>query len=191
LTVLERILREKRTYVVALAVGLVANLAVYLLLVHPLSTNVSGAELRRERAEGNLRAAERAHKAAQATVTGLERAKADLQRFYRDVLPRDLSAAGRMTYLHLAQLARDANLRYERRTFSAEQVRDSKLDVLKMSMVLEGSYEDIRRFIYRLETTPDFVVLDQVALGPGRDAEGSLVLNLELSTYFRAVGDAR
>ena len=189
--VLERILKEKRVYVVALAIGLVASLAVYLLLIHPLGLSVSGAEVRRESAERNLRAAERAHKAALATVTGLGRAKADLQQFYRDVLPRDLSAAGRMTYLHLAQLARDANLRYERRTFSAEQVRDSKLDVLKMSMVLEGSYEDIRRFIFRLETAPDFVVIDQVALGPGRQAEGQLVLTLELSTYFRAVGDAR
>jgi len=191
LIVLERILKEKRVYVVALAIGLVANLAVYLLLIHPLTVGVSGAELRRENAERSLRAAERAHKAAQATVTGLGRAKVDLQKFYQDVLPRDLSTAGRMTYLHLAQLARDANLRYERRTFSAEPVRDSKLDVLKMSMVLEGSYEDIRRFIYKLETAPDFVVIDQVGLGPGREVEGLLVLNLELSTYFRAVGDAR
>jgi Tfp pilus assembly protein PilO len=191
LIVLERILKEKRVYIVALAIGLVANLAVYLLLIHPLRVSVSGAELRRESAERNLRAAQRAHKVAQATVTGLKHAKADLQQFYRDVLPRDLSAAGRMTYLHLAQLARDANLRYDRRTFSAGQVRDSKLDVLKMSMVLEGSYEDIRRFIYKLETAPDFVVIDQVGLGPGREVEGLLVLNLELSTYFRAVGDAR
>ena len=188
---LERILTEKRVYVVALAAGLIASLAVYLLLIHPLRVSVSGAELRRESAERNLRAAERAHEAARATVTGLARAKADLQHFYRDVLPRDLSAAGRMTYLRLAQLARDANLRYERRTFSAERVRDSELDVLKTSMVLEGSYEDIRRFIHRLETAPDFVVIDQVALGPGREAEGLLVLTLELSTYFRAAGDAR
>jgi len=190
-TVLERILKEKRVYVVALAVGLIASLAVYLLLIHPLRVSVSGAELRRESAERSLRAAERAHEAAQATVTGLGRAKADLQHFYRDVLPRDLSAAGRMTYLRLAQLARDANLRYERRTFSAERIRDSNLDVLKTSMVLEGSYEDIRRFIHTPETAPDFVVIDQVALGPGREAEGLLVLTLELSTYFRAAGDAR
>ena len=188
---LERILKEKRIWVAALAVGLVANLAVYLLLVHPLTVGVSNAELRRESAERNLRAAERAHEAAEQTVTGLGRAKADLQHFYRDVLPRDVSAAGRMTYLHLAQLARDTGLRYERRTFSAEQVRDSNLDVLKMSMVLEGGYEDIRRFIHRLETAPDFVVIDQVALGPGSEAQGLLALDLELSTYYRAASDAR
>src|SRR5512136_1527578 len=139
--VLQRILVAKRFFVGVLAAALVANVAAYLLLIHPLGVSVSSAELRREAARRNLRAAESAQKAAQAAVTGLERAKADLRQFYRDVLPRDLSAAGRMTYLRLAQLARDANLRYERRTFSAEQVRDSKLDVLKTSMVLEGSYE--------------------------------------------------
>lgn len=188
---LQRILFEKRLCVGALAVGLVANLAAYVLLIYPLGVSVSGAELRRESVQRSLRAAEREHKAAEATVTGLERAKADLQQFYRKVLPRDLSAAGRMTYLRLAQLARDNGLRYERRTFATDQVRGSNLDVLKMSMVLEGSYEDIRRFIYRLETASDFVVIDQVALGPGRDPEGLLVLTLGLSTYFRAAGDAR
>ena len=44
--------------------------------------------------------------------------------------------------------------------------RSSSMD---MTMVLEGEYRDVRRFIHKLETAPEFVVIDDVAPGAGRE----------------------
>ena len=51
-------------------------------------------------------------------------------------------------------------------------------------MVLSGTYADMRDFMYQLETAPEFVVIDNVQLAGG-DGDGSLVVTLDLSTYYR------
>jgi hypothetical protein len=51
-------------------------------------------------------------------------------------------------------------------------------------MDLAGSYANMRSFIHQLEIAPEFVVIDNVALTEGAD-EGTLVVNLELSTYYQ------
>ena len=55
--------------------------------------------------------------------------------------------------------------------------------------LLEMVYEDLRRFIYGLEKAPGFLIIDNVAIVPGR-AQDALVLTLELSTYYRMANDA-
>jgi hypothetical protein len=51
-------------------------------------------------------------------------------------------------------------------------------------MLLEGDYEHLRRFIYELETSPAFVIIDDVTLAQN-DPEKPLTLTLELSAYYR------
>ena len=53
--------------------------------------------------------------------------------------------------------------------------------------MLQGDYEGIRRFIYALETAPEFVIIDDVSLAQA-EANKPLTLTLELSTYYR-LGD--
>ena len=64
---------------------------------------------------------------------------------------------------------------------------DSTLTRLQIQMVLAGTYADMRDFIYQLETAPEFVVIDNVQLAEGGDGGGSLVVTLDLSTYYRDV----
>lgn len=186
---LRRILAEKRAFVLPIAIAAVANLAVYALVVFPLASAVAGGEQRAQAAQAALRAAERDQASAAALVASKDRAREELARFYGEILPADLSSAGRMMYLRLAQLARECNLRYERRMLDSERVHESSLGTLKMTMVLQGSYEDIRRFIHGLETAAPFVVIDSVALGQGPEPAGPLALNLQLSTFYRATDD--
>ena len=54
-------------------------------------------------------------------------------------------------------------------------------------MVLSGTYAEMRDFIYQLETAPEFVVIDNIQLAEGSEGTGSLVVTLDLSTYFRVV----
>ena len=54
-----------------------------------------------------------------------------------------------------------------------------------MTMVLEGEYRDVRRFIHKLETAPEFVVIEDVALVQG-EQNAPLTLTVKLSTYYKA-----
>ncbi|HVZ20345.1 MAG TPA: type 4a pilus biogenesis protein PilO [Vicinamibacterales bacterium] len=185
-TLLRRILREHRRTIAPLLAVLVIDVLAYGLLVYPLSSRVSNVTERTATSERALAAARRDYAQASGTLNGKSRAATELTTFYRDVLPADLTAARRQTFLSLNQLARDAHLHYVRGTNDTEQARGSTLARLKIEMELSGTYADIRAFIHRVETAPAFVVIDNVELAQASDSENVLTLKLELSTYYRA-----
>ena len=181
-----RVFREKRAVLVPLLFVALANLVVYLLGVAPLRARVTSAQSEADRAREDVKVAAAQLEDAQKTVTGKTRAAEQLRRFYEEVLPVDLAAARRVTHLELATLAREANLRVQRRDQSQEQDKDSALVRLDTEMVLEGSYGDLREFLYEIERSDDFVVVSGVTLGQRGQDSGDLVLTMSLSTYFRA-----
>jgi hypothetical protein len=100
-------------------------------------------------------------------------------------VPANLPAARRMTYATLPALARRTNVKYEqRRTDIEPPQKNARLGHLQIRMVLQGDYESVRRFVYALETAPQFVIIDDVTLVQG-EAGKPLTLTLALSTYFR------
>jgi Tfp pilus assembly protein PilO len=195
-----RILREKRRIVLPLAIALVANVLALVLVVYPLSRRVAGSEARATGAARDLAMATQATRAAQATLEGRARTDKQLETFYVDVLPRDQAAARHMTYLRMAQLARDANLEYSNRAFKPTHDKDRSLTRMDMDIALEGDYRDIRKFIHTLETSPEFAVIRRVALAPvperGERRRGAmsgpsaLTVTLTVATYYRT-GDER
>ncbi len=185
---LRRVLREYRLPVLALLLALVVNVGVYAGIIYPLASRVADADNRAARADRALREARREFDAATGVAASKARAETELKAFYGEVLPVDLSAAHRMTYLNLAQQARNHNLRVVRRTATEGQDRDGVLNRLSIVVVLEGQYEDVRAFVYRLETSRDFVIIDDVELDQVRDGQSALTLKIELSTYYRASG---
>jgi Tfp pilus assembly protein PilO len=182
---LKRIVVEKRVLVLPLAVVLLVNLGVYVAVVYPLEAEMRDARQRTDAADQTLRAAQQEQAAARAILVGKDRAAAELQKFYQDVLPADLAGARRATYLRLAQFAREANLRYQRSVFEPKADKDTTLSELQITLVLEGDYEHVRRFVYRLETAPEFLVIQNVSLAQGTEVSAPLVLTLSLATYFR------
>jgi Tfp pilus assembly protein PilO len=185
-----RIFAEHRRLIVPLLVAIAANVALYALAVYPLERRVATAGTRAEAAAAARRVAEHNHKDAQATVVGMDRADEELKRFYKSILPADQTGARRITYLRLARMAREAGLRAERGTIESSEIDYSQLSRLRMTMVLEGQYDEIRRFIHRIETAPEFTVIEDVAVQRGADEAGStLVLELAVTTYYRTNGN--
>lgn len=181
-----RVLSEKRVWVAPLAVALLLNAAGYALVVYPLSVKVGNAREREQTAQSELLAAQRDNMNAEAAREARDRARSALIAFYTDVLPHDLAGARRITYLRLAQLARKLDLEARRRSSDPEEPeRDSSLRRLKILMTLAGDYEDMRQFIYQLETAPEFIVIEDVALSEAGEPGSPLVLTLELSTYYQ------
>ena len=186
-TLIQRVLREHRRVVVPLAVALGVNILVYAIAVYPLSQRVANIQQRDRTAEEQLLAARRDHAQASGTLTGKDRAAAELATFYKDVLPQDLAGARRLTQLRLAQLAREAELKFVRATFEPVNEEKRTLTQLRIEMVLSGTYSDVRAFIHELETAPEFVVVDNIELGQGAEG-GPLSVTLHLSTYYRDIG---
>lgn len=186
MTLARRIVHEKRRFIYPLVAALLLNAALFLAVVLPLSRRVANGEVAAQTAATALAQARRDHAAARATVTGKTTADEELKKFYGAVLPASHSAARAITFRRLNELAEGADLILERSTMASDQIRGSNLGQFTATYVLRGDYRNIRRFIHALETAEEFLILDNVALSQGGDGEGELIVNMEVSTYYRA-----
>ena len=185
-SVIQRVIAEHRRVVYALIAGIVINFLVFAFFVYPLQSDVANVEQRTRAAEEALAAAQADYARANGTLTGKDRALKELDTFYSSVLARDLTGARRLTFARLAQLAAKSRLDFERRKYEPVVERGSNLTRLKVTMDLAGSYADIRDFIHEIESSPEFVVIDDVGLmQEGVQNGDSVRLTLQLSTYFR------
>ena len=191
MTLLKRIAAEKRALLVPLSVALFINVGVYAIVVYPLEVRSAGAIDRAIAAAAALKEAERDQATARALVTGKARAEQELLTFYDTVVPADLVAARRMTYARLPALARKANVRYEAGTSDVDRnLKSTRLGRLHIRMILQCEYANFRRFIYELETSPEFVIIDDVTLAQS-DQNKPVTATLELSTYYRAATNGK
>ena len=184
-SIVQRVLAEHRRVVYALAAGIVINILVFAFLVYPLQSDVANVEQRTRAAESALAAAQAEFGRANGALTGKDRALKELDTFYSSVLAKDLTGARRLTFARLAQLAAKSSLDFERRRYEPVVERGSNLTRLKVSMELMGSYADVRDFIHEIESSPEFVVIDEINLAEGSQGDSMLRLTLQLSTYFR------
>lgn len=191
---LSRVTAEKRHLVIPLVLGVIANVLLYAIVVFPLEHQVASAGEQARLQREQLNRARLDDQSAKATVSGKQQADAALQRFYKDVLPVDQGIARKLTYTRLAHLAQQANVKLEHGTNAVKHEKGSELSKLTTTYTLTGEYRDVRRFIYALETAPEFIVLEHVGLSASSGEQPqsrALSMNLEIATYFRSgdVGD--
>ena len=189
MTLLKRILQEKRTLVTFVAVILAFDVGLPV-LVYSLSNTVSRTETRKIIAEDLLQQASANYGAVSEMSANKAIADSDLQQFYTDVLPVGLANARGISSPFLVKLAEDTNLVLESGRSAVDKERGSLLERLQTTMVLAGAYEDIRRFIFELETAPEFILIENVILRQGDESDAELVLTLGVATYYWAGPDA-
>jgi Tfp pilus assembly protein PilO len=180
-----RIFFEHRRAVVPLAVVFGISVLALIVLVLPLSQRVESAEQRAVAAERQLSRAEADYKQAEVLRAAKAKATADLDKFYQEVLPTNVGAARRILQLKLRQQAAAHGVQYTGGATIEEQLRDSSLLRLTMTMTLIGSYENIRDFIYEIETSPEFVVIENLSLSEAPRGETGLEVSLAVATYYR------
>ena len=188
---LRRVFEEKRRLVVPVLAGLALNVVLFVAVVYPLRVRMQSTEARAQTAAQQLQAAEREDAEARGLTEGRDRTDQALKAFYKDVLPSNHAEARQATFSRLTQLAEQHNLEQSRRSTDPTQERDSTLARVQISMTLQGNYEDIRRFIYQLESGSDFIVIDSISLRQGVEAGAPLTLALALSTYYLAEPNGR
>ena len=186
MTTLQRVLVEKRALAIGLAVLAMANIVLYAVVVFPLTHQVISAEQEAATAHRQLNAARFDLKTAKATVVGKAQADSELKKFYSDVLPANQSIAQRNTYTRLSQLARQTSVKLEHGTNGLGREKGSSLSKLTTTYTLTGDYRNVRKFIYAIETAPEFIVIENVGLSAGEQQQGrGLAMTLEIATYFR------
>jgi Tfp pilus assembly protein PilO len=182
-----RVMVEHRRVLVPLGVIALVNVGLYVLLVYPLSLKVDASERRAAAARTALAEAEAESRATRATVARAEKARGDLQRFYSELLPTGVESARKMTYAKLANLADEHGLTIARRTYDPDESHRGRLKKLSIRMSLTGEYRDIRQFLHALETSPEFIVIEDVSLAEGEPG-APLSVTVRMATYF--AGDA-
>ena len=123
-------------------------------------------------------------------MDGKTQADAELRTFYDEVLPQGLVGARGITYPRLAALAKRSNLVMERRSSAPDEEEDRRLGRLRTTMLLAGEYRSIRRFIHELETSAEFIVIEEILVNQREDVGSPLVLTLGVSTYYRTESGA-
>ena len=191
MTDVRRILAEHRRAVWLIAAGLILNVALLALVVLPLSQKVSGGEEQARAANTELLLARRDRDAARATVTGKGQADVELKKFYQDILPTSYSSAMRVLFPAIEQMARKSGLDVVRHQIDPAPEGRSELQKLTMRLSLTGEYTNIRRFIYALETAPEFRVLESVALTQSEEEDRELNVTAFVSTYYRVKANGR
>jgi Type II secretion system (T2SS), protein M subtype b len=187
MTSVRRVLSEKRRLVAPLVIAGLASVLLYVVVVFPLGRQVSAAEQQAQAQRESVFRARADYQAAKAMVQGKELADASLKKFYQDVLPANSSVARRLTYLKLSQLAGAANVHLESGTNTYSHEKGSHLSKVTTTYTLSGDYRDVRRFIYSLETAPEFMVLENIGLTSleQQQARSGLAVKLDVATYFR------
>jgi Tfp pilus assembly protein PilO len=187
-----RIAREYRKALIPLGILFAINVVLLIAVVLPLVQRVAANEQRAETAARQEASARAEFQRAEALREGKARATTDLDTFYRQVLPVDVEAARLVVQSKPRRLASAHEVQYERGQSDTEAIRGSALARLVTAISLSGSWDDIRGFIYELETAPEFIVIDNVAITEGMDTNAPLSLTMELSSYYRVpAGPAR
>ena len=184
-----RIFRERRRLVVPLIVFLLAN-AAGLGYVIWLQQSMDAARASRDQALANLTMARKNKKDAEGQKGSKDVAEVELRKFYSEVLPKNLPAALNVLNFWLNKVAMTAHVSYHAGSYDHDQVRDSRLTKVKGEITLSGDYANVRRFLYELETSQEFIVIEKVQLSQPNAAQANVQLEVALTvaTYFLTEG---
>jgi Tfp pilus assembly protein PilO len=185
-----RIFAERRSILVPLLALLIIDAVLVAAVVFPLRSTVAAADEEATAARADLAQANQLMRGMQAARASRDRAEKELATFYGSVLPSTQAAASRVLLVEVARLARENNLRLGSQAWEEEKVKDTNLLRLSAKVELTGDYGAILRFIYDVETSESFLVINSISLSQANRLSGSsagtLQLSVEMGTYYRS-----
>ncbi len=112
---------------------------------------------------------------------------ADLATFYREdvgTVKNDLVPM----LEDIETMAREPGLKPGARSLSRKPIESTALEQVSVNLQLDGSYEQLVRFLRAVEVRPRFLTVDRVTLGAGKAQTATL--QVELSAYMKAAPEA-
>ena len=77
------------------------------------------------------------------------------------------------------------DLLVESASYQTSSIKDSGVVKVTVAMPVTGTYDQIKRFIYELESSPRSFIIESLSLGSGRGEEGEVSLRLTIVVHFR------
>lgn len=173
-----------RQIATVLLVLLAVNAGAYLGLVRPRLREADLLERESEPRLAQVKAREAEVAAKERFVQAVQTAGKDLVALRRDVLstrPQRMIEA----QLEVEELAARFGIPPDRVQYENEVLEEEGLERFGMKVPLKGGYASLRKFLQAVETSDEFLVIEQVAL-EGQPGEQALELNITLATYFDA-----
>lgn len=163
-----------------LGLALAGNAAVYAMVVQPLAEAERGQQQRLLALQGKIRALQGEARALEAQLKALQEVQA-----YREKLPERRGLV-RVTR-DLAQIADTLALKMPGITYQPEALKDADLLRVKLTLAVEGRYEQVRLFLHEVEKRRQHLVVERMGLteqrGPAQ--AGQVAMQLSLAGYFR------
>jgi Tfp pilus assembly protein PilO len=172
---------KKIHFVRFLLVVLGVNLAIWGFLVLPKQDRI--AALQKSYADLRTQSAtdQKEIKQLQSRLKHLQQAQQDLKTIYSKLLIK--RREGMSIRMELEGLANNLQVKRSDFSYDYKNLEDFGLQHFMLSVPVEGSYTNIRRFINSIERSEHFLILDRVDLSSERKAD-TLNLDFTLSTYL-------
>ena len=171
--------------VLAIVLGLVIvlNAGVWYVVIHPIDQEITRleqdeltADQARARSRKRLDALQRAHQSV------LDRQKR-VRLFYEQMLA---TRAERSVPFQraLGEVAKEFGVRPQQVQIGFSGLPQEGIEIMTMTFPIDGGYENLRRFLARLESLEQFLIVREVALQGGPEGGRTLRLSVSLETYF-------
>jgi Tfp pilus assembly protein PilO len=122
------------------------------------------------------------------SLQAASRSLVEVQATMSDLRERELgSMRARLVpfLIDVVQRANEAGLRVERISYQAKREEKSGLVHFTAGYEVDGTYDQIRRCVYLLETSPQYIVIERIGLRGSDDATSLEVsVRLAVGTYF-------
>lgn len=164
----------------ALALAAAGNVVFYLQAVQPLIDARRGHAQRLLDLQGKVRGLQAQGETLEAQIETLKEAEEFRLQFpERNQVVR---VGG-----ELKQVAANLALRMPSIAYQPDPNKDADLLRVRLTLSVEGTYEQVRRFLYELEKRRQYLVVEQMGLTEqrGQAATSQVAMQLGLSGYFR------
>ncbi|RMF73195.1 MAG: hypothetical protein D6738_09440 [Acidobacteria bacterium] len=84
----------------------------------------------------------------------------------------------------LGEVAREFGVRPQQVQIGFSGLPQEGIEIMTMTFPIDGGYENLRRFLARLESLDQFLIVREVALQGGPEGGRTLRLSVSLETYF-------
>lgn len=178
-----RLLDRWPRFALVLGVVVLANVLAHVVVIRPTVQTSGDREAILDGARQRLAEASARLDAIERTASKHACTRSDVDFVFEEVLS---SKGARMTAVQreLRKLARDNRLDPARVSYSFTPVGASGLVQFTCTFPLDGPYEMLRNFIAQVESSPNFLVVQDVALTGDRTQAGGLRLQVSVATYF-------
>jgi Tfp pilus assembly protein PilO len=181
--------REKRILLISLGVLLLANALFFLTYRVRYEQRLKNQATRQHQAEARLQEARARRVAAERQFASVRQIQRDIQSIYDD---RWSTEKERLTELivEVQKLVAASGLTPRSYGFN-EQLEKKDVGTRSVAIVfgVQGTYQQIRRFINLTELSQQFMSIDQLSLASAGADPNQLALNIRIRTLFREAAD--